>query len=94
LLAQVFTEYGLLDTDANVSCIGDSPASTDWSHFAQFGKIFSQIQTADGKSHPVIGTIPIDVEYKGVRKPICFFIIPSKDKRVILGVDFWKQKFL
>ncbi|KAL7725748.1 hypothetical protein ACLKA6_000639 [Drosophila palustris] len=45
------TEHGLLDTGANVSCVGASFASQDFVSFPEFKPIKSNVQTADGKGH-------------------------------------------
>ncbi|KAL7725208.1 hypothetical protein ACLKA6_017526 [Drosophila palustris] len=83
-------EQGLLDTGANISCIGADLAARDWSSFKQFRKISSQVRTADGGSQAVTGTLNVEVAYNNAKHPVTFFVIPTIEKRVILGIDFWK----
>lgn len=44
-----FTEYELLDTGANVSCIGSTLAATDFSNYEKFVNVRTIVKTADGK---------------------------------------------
>jgi len=53
-------------------------------------RIASNVKTADGKSHPVVGYIETRETYERLVKPENFIIIPSVDKRVILMRVFWK----
>ncbi|KAL7726117.1 hypothetical protein ACLKA6_002587 [Drosophila palustris] len=84
------SEQGLLDTGANISCIGADLAARDWSSFKQFRKISSHVRTADGGSQAVTGTLNVEVAYNNAKHPVTFFVIPTIEKRVILGIDFWK----
>ena len=86
-----FNEQGLLDTGANISCVGSTLATEDWTRFPQFRRITSHVKTADGRSHSVIGYLAVEIKYKNTSRPIKLFVIPSIDKRLILGVDFWKE---
>ncbi|KAM8701833.1 hypothetical protein ACLKA7_007820 [Drosophila subpalustris] len=83
-------KQGLLDTGANISCIGADLAARDWSSFKQFRKISSHVRTADGGSQAVTGTLNVEVAYNNAKHPVTFFVIPTIEKRVILGIDFWK----
>lgn len=84
------TEIGLLDTGANISCIGADLAVMSWTDCQYFKPIVSHVKTADGKSHSVTGVLCVDVNYNGICKKIDFYVIPSISKRVILGMDFWR----
>ncbi|KAM8702309.1 hypothetical protein ACLKA7_004973 [Drosophila subpalustris] len=84
------SEQGLLDTGANTGCIGADLAARDWSSFKQFRKISSQVRTADGGSQAVTGTLNVEVEYNNAKHPVAFFVIPTIEKKVILGIDFWQ----
>lgn len=83
-------EIGLLDTGANISCLGADLAAQDWSSCPNFKKISSRVKTADGSSHQITGFISTDVAYNGLTKRLDFYVIPSINKRVILGIDFWR----
>ncbi|KAM8702878.1 hypothetical protein ACLKA7_005213 [Drosophila subpalustris] len=86
----LISKQGLLDTGANISCIGADLAARDWSSFKQFRKISSHVRTADGGSQAVTGTLNVEVAYNNAKHPVTFFVIPTIEKRVILGIDFWK----
>ena len=85
-----FIEYGLLDTGANISCIGADLAKTNFSRFSNFVKCKSYVKTADGQSQPVLGWLEVDVTFRNRTKVLKLFIIPSILQRLILGIDFWK----
>jgi len=76
---------------SNISCIGSTLAKTEWSKYPQFTRIASNVKTADGKSHHVVGCIKASVIYKRLVKSVKFIIIPPQDIRVILAIDFWKS---
>ena len=94
LYAQVsfleFKEQGMLDTGANISCIGSSLATENFKKYKEFHLIKSQAHTADGKTHDVVGYLNVNIEYKNVKKQIFLYIIPSFTHRLILGIDFWR----
>lgn len=95
LYAEVYllnkSELGLLDTGANISCIGKDLATTDFSQTTGFHKINSHVKTADGKEQNVIGFIELKVKYKNLIKEMIFYIVPTLKQRLILGLDFWKK---
>lgn len=83
-----FSEFGLLDTGANISCIGSDLASFDFIQFPNFTKCKSFVNTADGRPQVVKGWLDVDVRFKNKTSSMKIFIIPSISQRVILGVDF------
>ncbi|XP_046803805.1 uncharacterized protein LOC124419228 [Lucilia cuprina] len=85
-----FEEYGLLDTGANISCIGAELAKYNFSKFLNFNRCKSYVKTADGKSQSVVGWLDADISFKNTTKPLKLFIIPSISQRLILGLDFWR----
>lgn len=85
-----FVEYGLLDTGANISCLGADLALTNFSNFPNYTKCKSFVQTADGNSQSVLGWLDVEVTFKNQSHRMKFFIIPTISQRVILGVDFCK----
>lgn len=86
-----YTEYGLLDTGASISCIGADFALKDYSKYTNFSKCKSFVKTADGASQKVIGWLNVNVIFKDRTKQLNFFIIPSLSQRLILGIDFWRK---
>lgn len=85
------TEYGLLDTGANISCIGSELAQKDFSKYNNFSKCKTFVKTADGQKQKVEGWIDVDISFRGKIKSIKLFIIPSISQKLILGLDFWRS---
>lgn len=85
-----FVEFGLLDTGANISCLGSDLAMTNFRNFPNYTKCKSFVRTADGHPQTVSGWLDVDLNFKGQTHKMKFFIIPSITQRMILGVDFCK----
>lgn len=83
-------ELGLLDTGANISCIGARLATEDFSHFPGFKRIKSIVRTADGQSHDVVGIVSVEMQYKKKLENINLYIVPNLNHSLILGLDFWR----
>ncbi|XP_023159122.1 uncharacterized protein LOC101459516 [Ceratitis capitata] len=79
---------GLLDSGAQVSCLGSSLAN-DVCKQKKLRKHTISICTADGKKQIVYGTIDLNVQFEDKNEVIKFFVVPSMSQNVILGVDFW-----
>ena len=86
-----FNELGLIDTGANVSCIGSDLASYDFSKLQNFTKCKNFVKTADGQSQTVYGWLDVDVNFKNQSRQLKLFIVPSLAQRLILGIDFVKS---
>lgn len=84
-------ELGLLDTGANISCIGDNLATNDYSSIPGFQKIKSNVMTADGKAQKVVGKLEIEMNYKNLVKQITLYVVPTLNQKLILGLDFWRS---
>lgn len=84
------SELGLLDTGANISCIGKDLALEDFSKHAGFRKLKSTVRTADNKAQEVIGYIEVEMLYKSKVNRIKLYIVPTLNQRLILGLDFWR----
>lgn len=85
-----YTEYGLLDTGASISCIGSDFAKENFSKYKNFSKCTSSVKTADGKSQKVIGWLNVEIKFKDKVCSLNLFIIPTISQRLILGIDFWR----
>lgn len=85
-----FCECGLLDTGANISCIGSSLATYDFSQCAQFSPVKSWVKTADGSIQKTLGYLEVDVQFQNESQRLKFLIVPAFTQRLILGLDFWK----
>lgn len=86
-----FVELGLLDTGANVSCLGSDLASLDFSTYKEFCPLKSFVRTADGVIQKVKGYLNVDVHFKNNVEKIQILIVPSISQRLILGLDFWRK---
>lgn len=84
-------ELGLLDTGANISCIGKELALEDFTKHPGYKKIKSSVQTADGKAQIVTGLIELEMSYKDKINKIVLYIVPTLSQRLILGLDFWRS---
>lgn len=59
-----FTELGLYDTGANVSCLGSDLASLDFSTYKEFCPLKSFVRTADGVIQKVKGYLNVNMHFK------------------------------
>lgn len=85
-----FIEYGLLDTGANVTCIGSDLAKYDFSKLSAFSSSRTNIKTADGTLQKTLGMLEVDVSFKDQTHRMNILVVPSLSQRLILGLDFWK----
>ncbi|KNC33715.1 hypothetical protein FF38_03145 [Lucilia cuprina] len=85
-----FKELGLLDTGANISCIGSELAAYNFSQFKEFVPSKSCVKTADGRLQKVIGFMFVDVTFQNMTRKLKILIIPTITQKLILGLDFWK----
>jgi len=51
---------------------------------------FSVALTASGEDRSIIGRLELPVKYKGVSKPVTFYLCPYLEKTAYFGVDFWR----
>ncbi|XP_036347809.1 uncharacterized protein LOC118757180, partial [Rhagoletis pomonella] len=65
-----YKKLGLLDTGANISCIGSSLATEDFSKIPEFKPLKSLARTADGEEQKIIGVLDILMTYKTVKMPM------------------------
>lgn len=81
---------GLLDSGAQISCIGGSLA-TDLCNKNNYRQHKTYISTADGNQQVVFANLKTNVSFKDKTETIDFYIVPSLAQDIILGVDFWKK---
>jgi len=74
-----------------VSCIGGRLAKSFILNNEKIKTFNSLIQTADGKAQVVFGIASYKVMFKEKAKTIEFYLVPSLQQEVILGIDFWKK---
>ena len=81
---------GLLDTGATLNFLGQDCRSLVDSLGLKITPIFSNVRTADGGRHELIGKIKTNIIFNNMEKPQTFYLCPDLTNRVILGVPFWK----
>lgn len=86
-----FVERGLLDTGANVSCLGSDLARHDFSSYKEFQEFKSFVKTADGKHQKVHGYLDVDIMFRNRTQKLRILIVPSISQRLVLGLDFWRS---
>lgn len=86
-----FVEYGLLDTGANVTCIGADLATFNFTKFPEFSPTKTKVRTADETLQQTLGVLEVDVCFKGQCNKLRILVVPSLSQRLILGLDFWKS---
>ncbi|XP_044574087.1 uncharacterized protein LOC116655403 [Drosophila ananassae] len=84
------TVYGLLDSGASISCIGDKLAAEVMEMKNTYKSVNVNAETADGRSQRITGKLSTIVEYNNIRKPMELYIVPSLKQDLYLGIDFWK----
>lgn len=82
--------YGLLDSGASISVLGKNSLNFIERCKLQLKPFRSTISTADGSKNSILGHCNLPVTYKGVTKNIDFYIVPSLNQEVYLGLDFWR----
>jgi len=79
---------GLLDTDASVSVLGKGCRELVEALGVQ--SHFSVVRTASGDNRSIIGRLKLPAKYKGVSKPVTFYLFPYMEQTAYFGVDFWR----
>ena len=82
---------GLLDSGANVSVLGKNSLDFLKSINASYKMIKSIIRTASNTKQDVIGFCTLPVCFKGVKKDIDFYIVPSLHQEAYFGTNFWRE---
>lgn len=79
-----FSEYGLLDTGANISCIGAELALHKFSKYLNFSKCKSFVKTADGQTQTITGWIDVAISFREQTWPMkhTINIIASDNPRI------------
>ncbi|KAL7729268.1 hypothetical protein ACLKA6_009720 [Drosophila palustris] len=75
---------------ATISCVGNEAASQLQAH-PKAQKCSGRIRTANHTECAVVGRLIADITYRGITKPVDFYIIPSLKQDVYLGIDFWQD---
>lgn len=80
---------GLLDSGASISCLGADAYKTLQHCDCKWKEYESAIQTASGQKQDVKGYADVMIKFRNTVKPIRLYIIPSLNKNLYLGIDFW-----
>lgn len=83
-----FSPLGLLDTGANISCIGGKLAQENFSGSEPFHKMNANVKTADGKLQKVLGYLDVYVSFRNQSHRMKLWLVPSLSQDLILGLDF------
>jgi len=76
----------LLDTRASVSVLGKGCRELG----VTVQPYFSVVRMACGEDRFIIGRLELPVKYKGVSKPVKFYLFPYLEQSPYFGVDFWR----
>jgi len=74
----------LLDTRASVSMLGKGCRELG----VTVQPYFSVVRTACGEDRFIIGRLELPVKYKGVSKPVKFYLFPYLEQSPYFGVDY------
>ena len=86
-----FEINGLLDSGANVSCLGNNASELLKKLNLSLKPIKSTVYTADGAGQNIIGVVQVPISYKDETKLIELYVVPSLSQTLYLGIDFWKE---
>lgn len=81
---------GLLDSGATVSCLGKGCLDLVGKIGLTPQDFFSFVKTADGSPHKITGKIRADITFNNMTHPIDFFLVPTLNRQLFLGIDFMK----
>lgn len=81
---------GLLDSGASVSLLGRGCREMMDNIDIEVESFQTNVRTASGQPHRILGKVVLNIGYKDVVKPITFYLCPELDQPIYLGVDFWK----
>lgn len=82
---------GLLDSGSNCTVLGKGSEVIMKDLELQQTEIKSSIKTADGSPHKIQATVKVPVSYAGQCHVINAFLVPTLNKPLILGIDFWEK---
>lgn len=80
---------GLLDSGATDSFLGKNSLEFLKSKDVDFHRLGCFVKTADGSPNKVEGYVYLNVRYDKVEKVVKFFVVPTLDIELYLGMTFW-----
>lgn len=81
---------GLLDSGASVSVLGKNCRELVEEMGINMEKYYSNVKTASGQSHRVLGRVQMRVKYEKKEEIIMFYLCPDLEQQLYLGIDFWR----
>lgn len=81
---------GLLDSGATVSLLGRHCRELVEELGLEIYPYFSNVSTASGQRHRILGKIVVDIEYNNRINKINLFLCPDLSQELYLGTDFWR----
>lgn len=81
---------GLLDSGASVSLLGKGCRELVESLGLEIINYYSNVRTASGNPHRILGKVLTKVKYNQKEAEICLYLCPDLEQQLYLGVDFWK----
>lgn len=85
------TVYGLLDSGAAINCLGGKLAGEIIEEAIPFKNLACNVNTADGTTQKIVGSMSLEIEYGGEKRNIEIFIVPSLQQDLYLGIDFCRK---
>ena len=55
----------------------------------RYKPIKDNVQTADGATQEIVGCVDLVVKFSGKENLVKFYIVPSLQQEIYLGIDFW-----
>lgn len=80
---------GLLDSGASVSLLGKGCRELVQDLGLNIITYTSNVRTASGQAHRILGKIETKVQYNQKEAIICLYLCPDLEQELYLGVDFW-----
>lgn len=85
------TLKGLLDSGASISLLGHECDKLLSNLGVKYKKLNSNVKTADGSRNKIIGYVDCPIEFNDRNKIIRFYLAPTLEGKMYLGVDFWRE---
>lgn len=82
---------GLLDSGANCTIMGSKCLEFVNKLGLKTHEMDNTITTADGISHPVLLYVYLSFKFNGRKEVLRTLLVPSFDKELVLGMDFWNR---
>ncbi|KAH8328917.1 hypothetical protein KR067_006553, partial [Drosophila pandora] len=81
----------LLDSGASISLIGRGCRELVERLEIPWKPWHAKVRTANGSQQQILGKVKMKVEYKKRTREILFYLCPSLEQELYLGVNFWQE---